>query len=410
MKHLIPRTYLEVLKQKDFLKLILMIMLGQLATAFLLLSLIVSVYLQTQSSFGISGVILSFTIPALFLMAFAGLAADIFDRRKVMIGAYILIALVVVLILISVQTVAAAIPLSFLYFAGNTFFIPASSAATAQLVKKNQLLTANSIFVFTLSSALLFGFFLASVVHFFFTSIITLFICLILLISAIIIGMFLPQLQPSKVENPTLVKKIQSMIGGFKIIMTSKIVWFFFLMFALIQGIILFGVTLAPGFFTDIVGITIDKSPILILPLIGIGVLIGVGFVHRPDISEGFLVALGLSLIGVSSSILGALLFFDLILGSLFFYIMVYLIIIGFGAIITLIASRTVIQKEVPQSNMGLVFGANMILTSLFASFMSPAAALLEVLFGYFNILIYGGLVFLTISAVYAHFGSRWKF
>lgn len=407
---IVPKAYLEVLRQRDFLKLILMILFGQLATAFLLLSLIVSVFLQTGSSFGVSGVILSFTIPALLLMAFAGLAADIFDRKKVMIGAYLVIALIVVLILIAAQTVAAAIPLAFLYFAGNTFFIPSSSAATAQLVKKDQLLTANSIFVFTLSAALLSGFFLASIVHFFTSSTATLVVCLVLLVAAIILGLALPELTPSKAEHQTVFNKIENMLSGFKLIMTAKIVWFFFLIFALIQGIIFFGVTLAPGFFTDVVGITIDKSPILVLPLIALGVLVGAGFVHRPDVSEGFLVALGLSLIGLASSILGMLLAFDLILGSLLFYVMVYLVIIGFGAIITLIASRTVIQKEVPQSNMGLVFGASMILTSFLATFMSPIAALLEVLFGYVNILIYGGLVFLVISAVFAHFGNRWKF
>jgi len=406
----IPNTYLEVLRKRDFLKLILMILFGQLATAFLLLSLIVSVFLKTESAFGVSSVILSFTIPALFLMTFAGLAADILDRRKIMISAYILIALIVILILTAVQTVSGAIPLSFLYFAGNTFFIPSSSAATAQLVKKEHLLTANSIFMFTLSTALLSGFFLASVVQFFFSSTVTLTICLILLLTAIAIGFTLPSLRPTTIEHPTLFKKIENMFSGLRLVMRARIVWFFFLIFALVQGIAFFGITLAPGFFTDVVGITIDKSPIFILPLIAVGVLFGVSFVHRPDMSEGFLVALGLSLVGLASSILGILLIFNLIWGSLLYYIMVYLIIIGFGAIITLIASRTVIQKEVPHANMGLVFGVSMVLTSLLATLMSPVAAVLEILFGYFNILIYGGVVFLVISAVFAHYGNKWKF
>lgn len=406
----VPKVYLEVLAKRDFLVLILMVLLGQLATAFLVLSLIVSVFSQTQSTFGVSGVILSFTVPAFLLMAVAGLAADIFDRRKIMIVAYFLIALVVFFILLTHKSSIAFIPLSFLYFAGNTFFIPSSSAATAQLVRKEQLLSANSIFVFVLSAALLSGFFIASVIQFFFGSTVILIACLFLLVCSVVLGLFLPELQPVSKNHPSVVKKIESIIAGFKLIMGSKFVWYFFLMFALIQGIALFGVTLAPGFFTDIVGIEITKSPMVVMPLIGLGVLLGVWFVHRPQMSEGFLVALGLSIIGLFSSFVGLALKLNLVYINLMLYIAVYLILIGFGAAVTLIACRTAIQKEVPHGNLGVVFGASMILTSFLSMIMSPLAALLQIVLGYVNILIYSGLVFLAISAVYAHLSNRWKF
>lgn len=406
----IPKEYIEVLKRRDFFVLCLMVLFGQLATAFLILSLIVSVYLQTGSTFGVSGVILSFTIPAFLLMAVAGLAADILDRKKIMVISYLLIALVVFFILLTHKSSIAFIPLSFLYFAGNTFFIPSSSAATAQLVKKKQFLAANSIFIFILSAALLSGFFIASAIQFFFGNTITLVACLFLLGISIMLGLTLPKLRPIKYNHPSVLKNIQNMISGFKLIMKSKAVWYFFLMFALIQGIVLFGVTLAPGFFTDIAGINIDKSPIVVMPLVGLGVILGVWFIHRNDFSEGFLVALGLSMIGLFSAVIGLILMLNLVFTNVILFIAIYLIIIGFGAVVTLIASRTAIQKEVPHANLGIVFGASMILTSFLSMIMSPLAALLQMILGYVDLLIYSGLVFLAISAVYAHLGNRWKF
>src|SRR3989344_4731264 len=126
----LPKPYIEVLKRRDFFILTLVILIGQVASAFLVLSLIVSVYTRTGSNFGVSGVILSFAIPAFLLMAFAGLVADVLDRKKTILAANIFIAFVVFIILLTEKVVYASIPLSFLYFAGNSFFIPASSAAT----------------------------------------------------------------------------------------------------------------------------------------------------------------------------------------------------------------------------------------------------------------------------------------
>ncbi|OGD89236.1 hypothetical protein A3J17_00730 [Candidatus Curtissbacteria bacterium RIFCSPLOWO2_02_FULL_40_11] len=406
----VPRTYIEVLKRRDFFVLILMILFGQLATAFLILSLIVSVFEKTGSTFAVSGVILSLTVPAFLLMAVAGLAADIIDRKKIMVVAYSLIAIVVFLILVLQHSVAASLPLSFLYFAGNTFFIPSSSAATAQLVKKGQFLAANSIFIFTLSAALLIGFFFASFIQFFFGSATTLVVCLFLLVISIILGLTLPQLKPVTYNHPSVLKNIQNIISGFKLIMSSKEVWYFFVIFALIQGLILFGVTLAPGFFNDIARITIDRSPIIVMPLVGLGVIIGSWFVHKPSMGAGFLVTFGLSIIGLFSAILGLILKVNLVYTNVILLIAIYLILVGFGAVLTLIASRTAIQQKVPHKNLGIVFGASMILTSFMAAVFSTSAAFLEAAFGYINILIYGGLLFLVLSAIYAYLGNRWKY
>src|SRR3989344_4459329 len=70
---LIPRHYLALLSNRDFFLLISIIFIGQLATSFLMLSLVVSVFAKTGSNFGDSGVVLSFTIPRFLFIAVVGL-------------------------------------------------------------------------------------------------------------------------------------------------------------------------------------------------------------------------------------------------------------------------------------------------------------------------------------------------
>jgi len=404
--------YLRLFKNRNFLLLILIIFIGQLASAFLVLSLISSVYEQTQSNFGVSGVILSFAIPGFLLMAFAGLAADIMDRKKIIMFAYIGLSLVVALILVSKQAVYASIPLSFVYFALNTFFIPASSASSAQLVKKRDLLLANSLFVFTLAGGIISGLFLAAVLHFFFGNNLTLIVCEAFLITSVILCFFLPKLSPHGNKKVDLATTLKGIFSAFVYIFNQRKMWFFFLGFAFVQGIIVFGITLAPGFFQTVVGLNIEKSPIFIFPLIGVGVLMGMFFIHRPYKNESYLVSLGIGLIGFSGLVLSLILFANII--NSFFILLIpvgiFLVMIGFGTVVSLIAARTALQKNVSHSFQGTVFGANIIFSSLFSALTSPAAATLHAFFGYLNLLMFAGIVLLIVSFAAWNISKQWNF
>ncbi len=407
----LPKPYVEVLKRRDFFILTLVILVGQIASAFLILSLIVSVYSRTGSNLGVSGVILSFAIPAFFLMAFSGLIADIFDRKRTILLANLIIAFVVFVILLTEKAVFASIPLSFLYFAGNSFFIPASSAATAQLVKRSQLLVANTIFIFVLAGGVLFGFFAASLVHFLFDNMATLIVCELLLILAVVLSLLLPPLPPSGARKVSILKTIKHIGGGFVYIMKAKVIWFFFLTFAVMQGVIIFAVTLAPGFFRDVAGLSIDTSPMFVLPPIAVGVIAGALLINRLKNREGMLVSIGVWTLGLALLALGLMIRLHLVIdGLLVLFLVPFLFLLGFGVMVVMIASRTVMQKGIPHNHQGTVFGANIILASFLAVIMSPLAVLMEDIFGYVNLLILGGVLFLAASLVFAHIGSRWKF
>ncbi len=408
---LLPNSYIQILKRRDFFILALIIFVGQAASAFLILSLIVSVFLKTGSNLGVSGVIVSFTIPAFFLMAFAGFFADALDRRKIIILANIFIALVVLVIIVSQSAIYASIPLSFFYFVGNTFFIPASSAATAQLVSKDELLVANSIFIFTLAGGVLLGLFVASLIYFFFGAKITLIICECLLVTGALLSFFLPKLQPVAKSHDLLAQLIISIWRGLVYIFGSKTLWFFFVTFAAAQGVIFFGITLAPGFFTEIIGIPLKQAIIFIFPMIGIGVLLGMYFIQKTRMRELYLISIGNSIVGLTLVIFGLLIKTQLFPSWVITFLSVpFLIFLGSGVIVIMVASRTVIQTKVPNEHQGIVFGANIILASLIATIMSILAVIFEVVFGYLGTFVLGGAALIMVGGSIGYFGKRWKY
>ena len=413
IKDFIPKPYLEILSNRNFLILALTNLFTQLATAFLVLTLIVSAFLLTKNNFAVSGVVISLAMPAFLLMALAGVIADIFDRKKVILGAILYIAFVVFLILTSISSIAALISLAFFYNAGSSFLIPAISAGTGQLVVRSKLQIANSIFVFTLAGGQVLGLFLASVIHFFFGNQITLLVAQALLLLSLWLAWMLPSLKP--VRKPELagsiIKTLKDIGRAFLFIFSQKIIWIFFIILAFMQALVAFGATLGPGFFDEVIGLSINKSPIFVLPLIGLGVVAGSVFSHNQKIKEGFLVKTGFETIGLSAFVLGVILRFSLFKNVLLLLpVAVFLVSIGFGVVVCVIAARTVLQKKIAHSYQGTVFGATIVLSAFLASVFSIIGATTEAIWGYVAILIFVGLLFSFSSFVFEYFSKKWKF
>jgi len=404
----IPDAYLGVLKRRDFFVLILTVFLGQIASASLVLSLITSVFIRTGSNFGVSGIILSVSFPALILMALAGVVSDILDRRKIIIFTNLLITLIVLATLFFIDKVYLVISLSFLYFAVNSFFYPAVSAATSQLVKKEQLGYANSVFFLTLAGGQIFGFFIAAIFQFFFGNKSLLFLTEAVLAGAFVLSLFLPKLYPRKQPEPSPILIVGDIWKFLNYIFKAKTIWFYFLILASCQAIIAFGITIAPGFFDQVVGLPITKSPLFIFPPVAIGIVLGVFF--KPKFSEGFKTSLGFGVVGIATVVLGFIVSLNLVRNYILLFTTIYLTLGGIGLMILMIVSRTVLQKRVAHQFQGTIFGANFVVSSFLASIASLLAASLVSFFNYAVVLSFAGLSFLVISFVISLMRKRWRF
>lgn len=409
---LIPKSYAQIFKNRHFLNLTLTNVFAQLAFAFLTLILVTRVFAITKSNLGVSGVVLSFVLPGLFLVAAAGLVADIFNRKIIISGSITLIALIVFLIFLSSQNVFLMIIFSFIYHGVLAFYLPAYSATSAQLVSKSQLMVANSIFTLTVVGGQIGGFLTVSVLQFFFGTSVSLAICGFLLLGAFYWSITLPELRSGARARSwqPIFYKVKEILGAFLYIARRKLLWFFVITLAGVYGIYAFGVTLGPGFFDQVVGLSIRASPLFAFPPVAIGLVAGMAFVHLFKLEEGLICAIGLFLMGFASLVLGILISVG-ILGFLFWLVLAVFIVAGsFGAVICIIASRTVIQKLVSHRYQGTIFAASIILSALAAAVASPAGVFLEKTIGYINILFGagGGLLLVALLTVLARL--KWRF
>lgn len=409
---LIPKAYLSVLQNRNFLNLTLVNLFSQLAFAFLTLVLVTSVFEITKSNLGVSGVVLSFVLPGLIFVAIAGLAADIFNRKIIISGSIALIALIVFLIFLSSQSVFLMIIFSFIYHGMLAFYLPAFSAASAQLVAKSQLTVANSIFTLTVVGGQITGFLAVSLLQFFFSTSISIIICGFLLLAAFFWSTSLPALRPGRRTKSwrSIFDKAKEILGAFAYISQRKMLWFFMIILAGVYGIYAFGATLGPGFFNEVIGLSIRVSPLFAFPPVAVGLLAGMTFVHLFKTKEGLTCAIGLFLMGFAGLVLGTMINVG-VQGLLFWLVLaLFIVVASFGAVVCIIASRTVIQRLVWHRYQGTVFAASIILSALLAAIASPLGVILEEAIGYINILFLAGSVLLLAAPLVAWVCLKWKF
>jgi MFS family permease len=375
-----------------------------------MLSLVASVFTQTNSNFGVTGVILLLSLPALFLMAFSGVTADLVDRRRILNLAFLLMLIVVFLIISNFHIVFTSIILSFFYFVGNTFFLPAVFAASGQVVKRSEIKVANAVFVPVLAGSQMLGLFLAAAVQFFSSVKALPYVSLVLLFFCLLLSTLLPKLSPRKRERVSLFEKVVDIWKFIGYVFSAKAVWFFFVTFASVQGIMSFGATIAPGFFDRIVGLSVNRGTLFIVPPASLGILSGAYLRHKIGVSEGYLTSIGFGILGISTMLLGILTAQNFSQNTILLIVFLYMVLGGFGLITMMIAARTVLQRRVEHSYQGTVFGANFVASSLFATIASPLAAFLVLFLGYSLVLTLAGLFFLLVFVVTTLMRAKWKF
>src|SRR6266542_3049087 len=147
-----------ILRNRAFLALWSAQILSQVAANATTFSLIVLVGELTTSNTSSSILILFAIVPAVLFGVFAGLVVDRSDRRRVLVITNALRAAAVVPLLVLGENVAVAYLVNFLVAAITVFFVPAESATIPAIVRKRDLLVANSLFTFTFNGAFLMGF------------------------------------------------------------------------------------------------------------------------------------------------------------------------------------------------------------------------------------------------------------
>lgn len=137
---------IKTLAIRPFLFLVLAEIFSQFATNMLNFVLVIVSFTISNSSTAVSGVILSFTIPALLFGLFAGAYVDKWNKKKVLYASNLLRAILVFLLIFAHSNLLFIYVLSFGVSFVSQFFIPAETPMIPVVVKKELLLSANAIF------------------------------------------------------------------------------------------------------------------------------------------------------------------------------------------------------------------------------------------------------------------------
>jgi MFS family permease len=157
------RGFRAVISRPDFRKLWLAQAASQLADKFLMFTLLIVVFDLSRRASIQSVLMIAYTLPSVFLSAPAGVIADRYDKRTLMIGTNLIRGVLVLLIpLIEALPVVGhqawpLIIITFLFSGVGQVFAPAEAASIPSLVRRGQIMGATSLFMSTVILTLVLG-------------------------------------------------------------------------------------------------------------------------------------------------------------------------------------------------------------------------------------------------------------
>ena len=154
-------SFASVLGNRGFLNLWLNQILVQLSYNALNFALIIWVFQLTGSNTAVAALLLAVYLPAVLLGLFTGVLVDLIDRRKIIMMIDFFLCLAFFSLIFFKDSYPAILAVAFFVNALGQFYAPAEASAIPLIVKRPQLLPANSFFSITLYSCFLLGFGLA---------------------------------------------------------------------------------------------------------------------------------------------------------------------------------------------------------------------------------------------------------
>lgn len=380
-KAVLGNDILSVLKVRSFLFMMASEFFSQFAFNMQNFVFIFIIYAITHSNTAVSGIILSFTVPAVFLSVFTGVFVDRWNKKKVLFLTNLIRGMLLLPFLIPNLHPGFIYTLTFLIAVATQFFIPAESAIIPSLVEKRFIISANAIFAFGIYATMFLGYILSGPILLFLGKTYTILFLIILFFAGTFFVLFITPRKKEKALKTDIEAEIVTAETSFlkeakeifSFIRRAKKVLHALMLLTISQGVIFMLAVLAPGYVGTILGVEIENlSWIFIAPAavgMGIGALllgsIGKRYEHKWLSSLGFLIA-GISLILLpfgsrvtSNHIVSAInSYLPHVFSITILHIIVVLAaIIGFAISLIFVPSNATIQIETHEKMRGRIYG-----------------------------------------------------
>ena len=380
-----------LLRNRAFMALWAAQILSQTAANAVTSALIILVAELTHSNTSSSFLILLAIIPAVLFGFAGGVIVDRSDRRVVLVITNAARALAIIPLVLAGESVTTAYLVNFLVATVTLFFVPAEAATIPAIVRKRDLLAANSLFTFTFNGAFLFGFIILApiVVNLYGFYVLWWTVAAMFAIaSALCLTLPVPHTGSSLLSAELAQKAVSETRRGiadsFHYLRTTPLVTWAMVYIALTYTLIAMAGALAPGFVREVLLLN-ERSVVVLVAPAGIGVVAGLGLLNWVSrrIGRAHAIGVGLMVIAVALLVLaGARPFTDVFAtsrfggavgslgGALPFFIGIVSVtafVFGVAYSFTTVPSMTLLQEELPEDIRGRVFGVLNTLVSIFS-------------------------------------------
>lgn len=409
-KGVLNNDILRVLRIKPFFLIILSEFFSQLAFNMQHFVLIFIIYGLTRSNTAVSGMILSFMIPAVLFSVITGVFVDRWNKKKVILYTHLIRATLLLPFLIPSLHLGLIYILTFLIAVTTQFFIPAESSIIPSLVPKRLIISANAVFAFSLYGSIIMGYVFSGPALLWLGKTYTIvFLISLFLISAIFVTAIkfgakkkevIPEdLSPSK-GNFSIVKEAREI---FTFIRKVRKVMHALLMLTIVQAVIFMFAVLAPGYVTTILNQRLESLSVILIAPAGLGLGIGalmLGSMHK-KFKHKWVSAIGFMVVGIVFILLPIANHVDFFNIDLLHIIIVLAFIIGFAISLVLIPSNSTIQIETREAMRGRMYGLLSALIGAVSFLPVILAGGLADLLGVGTVITGVGVLMIILSACY---------
>lgn len=341
----------------------LLLWLGQLTTQLAdriyVYVLMIIIYRMTHSNLGVSLPLLAFGIPSVLVAPWAGVVVDKLDRKGILTVSSVVRGVLILLVIpLLAKDLIWIFLVTLLIYTATQFFAPAETSAIPDLVKKHDLIVANSLFMFTWMASSVFGFGLGAPIVNFFAEKNTFVISagFYFFAAAVLLLVPLAPREPDKTKSHVWA----DILKGFEFIRRNEIVRYsLYKLFVAAMAIATLSL-LAISYASDILKIGERNFGYLIFA-IGLGMLAGMMTLERIRhyLRMGTIVVVSFLFSGVLLIVLSRTTDLNIAL---------FLIaLLGVGNIYITSTIQTILQHRIPANIRGRVFGVqNMLINSAF--------------------------------------------
>jgi MFS family permease len=413
-----PIPTISVIRNPNFNRLWSAQVLSQIAQNLLNFALIIRVFQLAQgtrfANISVALLILSFGIPSIFFAAAAGVYVDHWNKKRVLLAANLLRAILVLGYLVFEQNLAMVLLLSFTISTVTQFFAPAEAAAIPALVSKSQLLRANSLFVFTLYASFIVGYSASAPVIAVFGASGPYFVTSVMFLLASLFVVFLPSIQVKVSSGMRLMQIVRytgrEIVNNWRVIRGNHNLSFPITQLTITQASLGVILALGPALSVAILGVPIQNaSHVLIIPA-GIGMVLGVAMIGRlaKQFTKPWLIAVGLVVASTSLVLLGLSSLLHRQIGGhaiaagieISLLVALLVLILGFMNALVSAAAQTILQENTTEATRGKVFGALNMMINIAATLPILFAGILADLTSVNAVVTTLGLLLLSFAIV----------